>query len=236
MRLSRALAVLVPVVLLAPVAGVVTPASAATPTTISIAGKPDTAIYHDDIGPKTADVVRHRGQLAAVGGEPIDGATVVLARQMPGGEWTELDEDVTNADGRYEFLTYVAGNAEYRVTYTGDAEYTGSKSGVHRLKAMRDFNAVLVEKPKSAVLKGNINPGWDNKVVTWQRKTCKACGWKKVDQAKSGDNGAWAFTASYPPLGKKWRYRATIDGDQDFVKSFSAMLVTTTTAGRVAGR
>ena len=61
---------------------------------------------------------------------------------------------------------------------------------------MRDFNAQLVEKDKKAVLKGNINPGWDNKTVAWEKRTCKSCKWKTIDTAKSGDNGSWSFEAA----------------------------------------
>lgn len=223
---------LIILVLAAPLFGVAGPASAAEDTQLTIAGKPKRGVYHDDIGPKTTpDVVRHQGKLTTAGGAPVANAPVQLQRQLVGGEWATQD-GVTDEEGRYKFLTYIEGNASYKVVFAGDALYNPAESGIVKLKAMRDFNAELVEKKSHAVFKGNINPGWDNKVVVWQRKTCKSCSWKQVDKARSGDNGAWSFRGAYPPLNKKWVYRARIEGTDEFVESFSARLITTTTAGR----
>ena len=208
--------------------GLVPPAAAATATQLSIEGAPRLGIFHDETGPETADVVRHRGRLTTTGDEPVDGATVTLERQLRGSaEWVEVDQDTTNAEGAYRFFTHIVGNARYRVSYDGDTVHDASTSGEAPLKAMRDFNAVLEEKERSAVLKGNINPGWDDKVVRWQKKTCKSCPWRTVDQKRSGENGSWSFRGDYPPAGKKWFYRAAIDGTTEFVKSVSAMLITT---------
>lgn len=227
MRSLRLLALPLLVALAASV-GLVSPAAAATATQLSIEGAPRLGIFHDEIGPKTADVVRHRGQLTTTGDEPVDGATVMLERQLRGsGEWVEVEEDTTNAEGTYRFFTHIVGNARYRVSYAGDAVYDPSTSAEAPLGAMRDFNAVLEEKERSAVLKGNINPGWDGKVVRWQKRTCTSCPWRTVDRERSGENGSWSFRGDYPPAGKKWFYRAAIDGTTDFVKSVSAMLITT---------
>lgn len=229
MRVTQLLGVLIPLVLLAPVAGVVGTASAAESTSITITGKPRVGVFADDIGPdSTPDVVRHRGRLTTAGGAPVAGATVQLQRKLVGGEWESMNRQ-TDAEGRYEFLTGIEGNARYQVAYAGDATYAPSQSGQVKVKAMRDFNAVLVKKERYALFKGNINPGWGKKVVRWERKTCKSCSWKKVDQQRSGDNGSWSFRGNYPPVNKKWTYRATIDGTDLFVRSYSARLITTTT-------
>ena len=50
MNLTRILSALLPLVLLAPVAGVVDSAAAATETEVRSAAKPKLGIYHDDIG------------------------------------------------------------------------------------------------------------------------------------------------------------------------------------------
>ena len=239
MRPARALALLLPVVLLAPAGGVVSPAAAAEATVLTISDRPDPAIFHDDIGPRTADVVRHSGKLTTAGGEPIAEATVTLWRQMPGEDWVEYAEDTeTDANGRYVFDTWAEGNAVYQTRYAGDGlTYTPVDSAIESLKVMRDFNAVLVQKPRKAILKGNINPGWNNKVVSWQKKKCEKCRWRTVAKEKAGDKGAWSFVGRYPPVGKQWFYRATIRGADGFTRSESATLVTTMTpADRVAAR
>ena len=227
MRSLRLLALPLLIVLVASL-GPVAPAAAATATQLTIEGAPKLGIFRDEMGPDTADVVRHRGNLTTTDGEPVGGATVTLERRLAGSdEWVALDDDTTSAEGAYRFFTGIAGNARDRVLYAGDEVFEASASGEAPLKAMRDFNAVLEEKRKSAILRGNINPGWDGKVVRWQKKTCKTCRWRTVDQERSGENGSWSFRGAYPPAGKKWFYRASIDGTQEFVKSVSAMLITT---------
>jgi hypothetical protein len=233
MRLLRALALPLLVVLLAPVIGAgAASAEGDAATKVTIAGKPRVGVFRDDLGPKsTPDVVRHRGRLTTADGAPVAGATVQLQRQLTGGDLATSD-GTTDSDGTYEFFTPIAGNATYRVVYAGDVGYESAESGVVDLKAMRDFNARLVEKARVAIFKGDINPEWNDKVVTWQRKTCKTCAWKTIASEKSGDTGTWRFRGAYPPVNKKWFYRAALAGTELFVKSYSATLITTTTPAR----
>ena len=216
-------------------------AVAGTETQVSVNERPTRAVYHDEIGGDAPDVVRHRGGLSTAGGDPLPGATVTLERRLAGGTWSALDDKTTDEQGRYAFYSYVAGNARYRVSFAGDPVNDPSTSGTVRLKAMRDFNAEVVEKKQHAVLKGNINPGWGNKVVRWQKRTCATCRWRTIDKARAGKHGAWRFTGGYPPLGERWYFRATLDGTDDFVRSWSSTLVTRTTkvqqrGVRVSGR
>ena len=235
MRGARSLKLLLPVLLLAPVAGVVDAASAAETSVLTIKGRPGLGVYHDDIGPdSTPDVVRHRGRLTA-DGAPVVGASVHLQRKLVGGEWLTVERAAeTDDEGRYVFLTAIEGNARYRASYEGDVgtAVPAAVSGVVRLKAMRDFNADLVEKERKAILKGDINPGWEQRIVQWQRRKCKGCDWKTIAEQRSGDNGTWRFAGAYPPVGKKWVYRAAIGATDEFVRSYSAKLVTTTTPAR----
>ena len=225
MRLLRTLALLVLVALAA--SGLVAPAAVAAETQLTIEGTPKRGIYHDEIGPQTtADLVRHRGTLTTTSGDPVPAAEVTLHRKLAGEvEWVELADDTTNSNGQYTFFTDIAGTARYKVTYQEGADTV--ESGEAPLKAMRDFNAVLVEKERVAILKGNVNPGWDNKVVRWEKKGCKSCAWKVVGKKRTGDNGSWRFAGGYPPSGQRWRFRATIEGTSEFVRSFSAQLITT---------
>ncbi len=241
MRIVRTVTLLLLLVLVAPLTGGVGTASAAEATKITISEKPKVGVFYDEVGPKsTPDVVRHQGFLTTAGGAPIANAPVVLERELAGGGMGYLEE-TTNAKGKYTFFSAIHGNATYRAIYTGDATYDPATSGPVKIKAMRDFNAGLVKKKGYVLFKGNINPEWNNKVVRWERKTCKSCKWQVVDQEKSGDTGAWSFRGNYPPLHKKWFYRASLDGTKEFVKSYSARLITTTKparqpAARMVGR
>ena len=224
MRLLRTAALLLLVVLAA--SGLVAPAAVAAETRLTIEGTPKRGIYHDEVGPQTtADLVRHRGRLTTTSGDPVPAAVVTLERKLDGqDDWVQLADDETNSNGAYPFFTDIAGNADYRVSYQEGAETV--LSGEAPLRAMRDFNAVLIEKDRVAILKGNLNPGWDDKVVRWQKKACRSCAWRTVDKQRTGDNGSWRFAGGYPPSGQTWRFRAAIDGTTEFVKSFSAQLIT----------
>ena len=237
MRRGRATALFVSllVAVAALAGGGASTAAGATATQVSISGKPKVAIYHDDKGGRTADVVRHRGKLTTSAGDPVAGATVTLERKLlPDGDWNALGDTKTDAQGAYTFYSYVKGNARYHVSFAGDAMNAPSVSGDVRLRAMRDFNAKVVEKKRFAILKGNINPGWNNKVVHWQKRTCKGCRWKTVGKDRAGKTGSWRFQGAYAPIGKHWYFRAVIDGTDDFVKSHSATLVTTRKRARAA--
>ena len=236
MRSFRSLVLAVVVALLAPLVGVVAltgSASAAESTELTITGKPKRGVYNDEIGPaSTPDVVQHKGRLTTTGGAGIANAEVQLQRKLVGGDWQFLDGQ-TDENGRYEFVTGIEGNAVYQVVFAGNAVYAASQSGQVKVKAMRDFNAELGDKNKrGVVLKGNINPGWDEKPVQWQRKKCKTCKWSTIDSERSGKNGAWSFRGAYPPVNKKWFYRARLGKTKEFVESFSAVLITTTTPAR----
>lgn len=213
----------------------IAPAAAAEDTKITITGKPDPAVYFDEVGPAAADVIRHRGKLETAAGEPLVGETVTLTRTPANGKTATASKE-TGAEGRYEFLTEAQGNARYRVSYDGDEiTYNDSESAVDQVNVMRDFNARVVKKERKAVLKGNINPGWNNKIVRWQHKRCERCKWQVIARRKTGDKGAWRFDAAYPPsVGKEWFYRATIPGDDSFIRSFSAELKTFRTARSAA--
>lgn len=232
MRPLRPLAVALPLILLAPV-GVVEAAAATEGTTLTIAGAPKRGIYHDDVGPAGArDAVQHQGRLTT-DGEPVAEATVLVGRKLVGGSWEHV-ETTTDADGHYVVTTAIEGNARYQASYAGDLLTSSAESSVVRLRAMRDFNAELVRKKRKAVLEGDLNPGWEQRAVHWERRKCKRCRWVPVDRQKSGDDGSWRFEAGYPPVGKRWVYRAWIRGTDEFVKSYSSRLVTTSTPARRA--
>ena len=156
------------------------PAAAATSTAITINGQPRVGIFHDEIGSKTADVFRHKGRLT----------TDVRATR-----WTERRSTwsgcspptPTGCGSPRPGRRHRTPTASTRSSPTSRATrstawstratpvYAPVTSDVQRLKAMRDFNSQLVEKEQAAILKGKINPDWNNKQVVWQKRTCKTC-------------------------------------------------------------
>lgn len=232
-QITAFLATAVMVVTAAVGGSVVSTASAATATQISISSAPKVGVYHDKAGGQTADVTRQRGALTQADGTPVAGATVTLERKLSSdADWIALGDKKTDADGRYTFYSYVEGNAQYKVSFVGDAINAPSESLPVRLEAMRDFNAKVVEKTRYAILKGNINPGWGRKVVHWQKKTCESCKWKTVGKDRAGKDGEWSFQGAYAPIGKHWYFRATLAKTEDFETSYSDTLITTTKRAR----
>jgi hypothetical protein len=201
-------------------------------------------VYHDDVGPEGArDVVGIAGRLlTSAAREPLVGHPVTLQRKLvrvPG--WTDVETRETRPArgerpaGWAVFFTDIVGNARYRVAFAGDASYAGSVTDTMPVDAMRDFNARKVERGERVWLKGNINPGWEDRPVAWQKKRCRGCGWRTIDTERSGDTGRWRFRAGYPPLGDTWRFRARLKATPMFVESTSSVLVTRTLRTRGAG-
>lgn len=242
---SRALGLFTSLALVgAPAAVISMPGSAAAAETTEMSASvtPKKGMYNDDAAGAAAapDVVKYKGRLRTAAGDDIAGVTVVLERKLATEPaYSVLDSMTTGGKGRAKFATPVAGNAKYRVVFAGNDTYSASSSTAMKLNAMRDFNARMVEKgsgaDKKAFLKGNINPGWDHRGVSWQRKKCGTCGWKTLDKKKSGGAGGWRFRAGFPKVGKVWRFRARIGGTDSFVAGTSAVLRTRTVRARGAG-
>ncbi len=239
MRSSKTLGTVVGLLSAALVGGLLTaaPASAlepTVPTAIAVEQQFHKAVYADGVGPKTRDRVGFAGGLSA-DGTPVVDATVTLERQLTTEEaYLAIDTETTDKDGVAVFFTRVAGNASYRVTFAGDDTNLPSESEPMTLKAMRDFNATKVTKGRKIWLKGDVNPGWGKRKVVLQRKTCGSCTWKKVRQQRTTASGGFKLRAAYPPLHKKWRFRARLKATDAFVASVSAVLKTRTVPARTA--
>lgn len=238
MRSSKTLGTVVGLLSAALVGGLLTaaPASALEPTVVTelVAGQQfHKAVYADGVGPKTRDRVGFAGGLSA-GGEPIADATLILERQLTTEDvFVGVDELQTDEQGGAVFFTKAAGNASYRVTFAGDETNLPAESEPMTLKVMRDFNASKVTKGRRIWLKGDVNPGWGKRKVILQRKTCGSCNWKKVRQQRTTASGGFKLRAAYPPLHKKWRFRAKLKATEEFVASVSAVLRTRTVPARV---
>ena len=245
MSKSRALGLLTALVLAgAPAVVTAGPAGAVgtEPSEMSGAASHKVGRYKDQVdapnpGGLAPHVVTYKGLLKSADGERIGNATVWLTRKL-GSEpvQTPIEQGTTGPEGHVQFDTPVKGNAKYRILFEGNDTYAPSVSPAMALKAMRDLNARMVERgsgaDKRVFLKGDINPGWANKRVAWQRKTCGSCGWNTIDTKRSGSAGGWSFRAGYPKVGKTWKFRAKIAETEGFVASTSAVLITQTRYAR----
>jgi hypothetical protein len=204
-------------------------ASTATLVRVTPASLP--AVFHDDVDAGRSslpgvDVIDYRATLTTSDG-PVHDVSVTLERVLaPGTTWRAIGTATTDASGVADFSTPVRGNGAYRVSYAGSDTTGPSTSPSVSLEAMRDFNARLVEKASGVYLRGNVNPGWGHRTVTWQRRTCSTCAWRRVDRARTSRTGAWGFQGAFPPHGRTWWFRARLASTSTFVTSTSSMLRT----------
>ncbi len=239
MRPSRVLVLLTALVVVAtPVESVAATGRAPQDTTIRGEQQYRTGVYTDRIGsPVPNDRVGFAGRLLDAQGNPIPNETLALLRRLRGQRsWTRIAETKTGDAGSPQpgwaiFHTNVVGNAGYRVVYAGDAHHAPSRSAPMMLRAMRDLNAQLVQHGKGthkkAFLRGNVNPGWAGKQITWQRKKCRTCHWRTIAHRQTSPKIArWRFRGAYPPLHHTWFFRAKVRRTDRFVASYSRILRT----------
>lgn len=210
------------------------PASAATiATQVGIERAYKLALFQDNTGPAgTRDTGLFRATLSD-GATAIADQPVTLERRLVGRtDFVALETLSTDANGQTVFETPAVANAFYRFRFDGAVvgadELAASVSSAMPFNVMRDLNARKVTKSGRIYLKGNVNPGWNKKTISFQRKACSSCGWTTIAKKKTSAYGGWRFQASYPPVGKVWKFRAVVPKTAAYVKSYSAVLTTKT--------
>ena len=203
------------------------PAQAVGAAETTLVGTPPSqtsAMHNDNIDvpvPPRADVLVYKATLTS-GEVPVSSRTVVLERMFATGTaWKPAGEGVTNANGVARVATDVVKNATYRLSFAGDTDYGAATSGtMAMLQVHRDFNLDYEVVRGDVFIFGNINPGFGNRAVNLQKRTCSTCAWRTVNRKNSTVGGGWRFkVAGASGVG----FRAMIPSiDQDFVKSTSS--------------
>jgi hypothetical protein len=170
--------------------------------------------------------------LAPDGSEaPVPDGTVRLERKLKGKTaWRGLGTD-TVANETYFFSVPAVANAKYRVAYLGGSYadlttgntyvFLPSSAAARDIWVARDLNATDVEpKPNKFFVKGNVNPGWGDKVITLERKTCKKCAWKVYSKQRTTRTGGYRFPIAFPSSGE-WFYRVVVPATTTHLKSTS---------------
>jgi hypothetical protein len=90
----------------------------------------------------------------------------------------------------------------------------GSAARVHvgvSAKALpkRNLHDKLKEKASGLFIKGNVEPGWNNKNVLIHKATCKTCAFKRVGKARTNSEGKWKFRLSAPRKGN-WFWKGFV--------------------------
>jgi hypothetical protein len=159
---------------------------------------------------------------------------VVLQRQFKGSAtWSTI---ASRADESldFSFATTAWQNSTFRVVYTGGSFDNGS---VHNFSATQKDRPIKVGRnPAGKVVKssgrlyfrGNVDPGFAQRWVTIQKKTCQSCSWRTFASVKTNSNGGYSTRVSAPRTGR-WYWRSYVPGtDPTFAGSYSSVWFTFT--------
>jgi hypothetical protein len=138
------------------------------------------------------------------------------------------------------FTTPSAGNAVYRIVYSGgtSADYASSDSGESpKLNGSRNPGSkAFITSSGAAYYRGNVNPGWGGRYVTVQKKSCgsSSCPWRNFKTVKTSSTGGYTVRIQVPRSGRFY-WRSTVPADAPrYVKGFGNVYYTV--RGRVPAR
>lgn len=153
---------------------------------------------------------------------------VVLQRQAAGtNRWrtvTTTSKTVTDKDGKPHYLLVdfaAMGNASYRLVYHSTHEgVDSSTSSTRGLKVSRLMGDRGVNRSGRLYVVGNVDPGWANRSVTFQRRGCSTCAWKFYRRVTTNTRGGYQVQV-YAPRQGALRYRGFVRGTTSFVPSYT---------------
>lgn len=218
MRLRRILATAVTLTLAAPVALLTTaaPTSAATATKIvggtdgkswiyrsySSAGQPG--------GPVFGDTLRLDIEVVDANGAQVYDGTLTVQRKLPGKGWKTLK---TSTSAYLYDSIKAAGNATYRVSYSGSGDFSpstaGAKSKVQRKIAIKNVG------DRKVVLQGKVSPKYKGKVMIFKKNGKK---WKKIKTVRTNKKSTFRTPLPAPRSGRYY-WNVKIKGSKKFAAS-----------------
>lgn len=163
---------------------------------------------------------------------PDDTHKVVLQRRAAGAtRWRAVTTAaktvmVTAKDGtqkpHYLLVDFAAtGNASYRLVYRSpDASIASSVSTVRSLRVSRLMGDRGVNRSGRLLIVGNVNPGWANRAVAFQRRSCATCRWRSYRTVRTGARGQYQVRV-YAPRSGSWQYRGSVPATTDFTRSWT---------------
>lgn len=215
MRVRRLLAAAITVGLVAPTAAIVstsgTSASAAVATTV-VSAYADRPIVYSSASPAVFGDTLYAGvDVTSADGTNITTGSITIQRQIAGqSTWDTVATSSTpylyNSDMK------AAGNAIYRITYSGGGNYSPSVAEV-AVKVTRKVDIQTISG-RRAGLKGKIKPAGKVKIKV-ERKYGKK--YKSYRKAKSNKKGRFQIFLPAPRTGKI-HYRITFAGNKQVSK------------------
>jgi hypothetical protein len=229
MRVSRRIAALLSMTLLAtPAAVLAAPAAVAqevAETQVTVRLDKKNLRFKDTFTVQGQVIASYDGQSGAVESAPVS-----LERRFPGKAWRTIASTTSSSyDGVYRFSGVSAlRNATYRVHYAGETRtydgveltFSSSTSPLRAIKVQRVFTLDSVRKNGGIVFKGHVRPTYKGKVVQIQRRTCSSCAWKGWTKVRTNKRSRFAVSVAVPNRGT-WDYRARTPKSTAFAVSTS---------------
>lgn len=219
MRIRRLLVAATVTALTAPAAtlAISSPASAATATRVVGAnGKPwlTSSSYQNQPGvPVYGGTLSLAVNVVTDAGAQVYDGTITVQRKLAGqSTWTT----VASATSAYLYDTIkAAGNATYRVTYSGTANYVGSAASASA-KVQRKLDLTPTSGRKAG-LKGKVLPKYRGPVTILKKQGKK---WKPFRTVRTNKQSRFAITLPAPRKGKYF-WRVTIKSSKAFATTQS---------------
>jgi hypothetical protein len=216
LRARRLLAAVVTTGLIAPTAVVVAsstaPASAATATQVVSGYSNQPAVYASRKPATTGDNVYAAGYALDGAGRRVTEGTVYLQRQLAGeATWRNIAVGTTSS---VIATSKAVRNANYRVYYTGSANFTPSWTPTIKINVGRKVKTKSI-RGKQAGLKGNVKPAAKVKIIV-QKKVGKK--YKKFKTLRTNRKGSFKIILPAPRSGRSY-WKITFAGSKGYSKT-----------------
>ncbi|MGB0102160.1 MAG: hypothetical protein WBP61_17915 [Nocardioides sp.] len=217
MRLSRIVAAALATVLVAPTAMLTTagPAGAATPT--KIVGGTDgkswiyTSSYRSQPGPpRYGDKLSLSINVETEAGQQVYDGSLTVQRKLPGKAWKTIKKSTSAY--LYDSVK-AAGNATYRVLYSGSGDYSPSTAGATS-KVQRKIE-IKNAGTRKVILSGKVSPKYKGKVAIFKKNGKK---WKKFKTVRTNKKSKFRTPLPAPRKGKYF-WNVKIGGSKKFAPS-----------------
>lgn len=171
-------------------------------TSVSIQGQ---VVYVDDDGDRHA----------------VEGTVVLKRRYLGTTAWRTLGTDeMSGFFPAFDFSVTAARNAQYRVSFAGNATY-GPSSGSVVVKVARKVSATVTHPRRTVFfMSGRVAPSYPRKMVALMRKKCRSCAWRTYDRQATSPTSRYRFRLPVPNKGTHY-FRVKVPSNASYVTSYS---------------
>ncbi|HET6877934.1 MAG TPA: hypothetical protein VFH38_10430 [Jatrophihabitans sp.] len=151
----------------------------------------------------------------------VEGTVVLKRRYLGTTTWRTLGTDqMSGFLPAFNFTVAATRNAQYKVSYAGNATYGPSSSSVV-IKVARKVSATGKEpRPNVFFLSGRVTPSYAKKSVALMRKKCRSCAWKTYARQATSATSRYRFRLPVPSRGTHY-FRVKVPPSVSYITSYS---------------